>query len=110
MDDFMLVRFALDNVRVPEIAATASEALDRIIQGRAHVDPDTPDGRSYERARRRRNEAQPLALPAKAATPGPPLSPAARNRSVGRSDGARRDLSEARTPGRRPEGGSRPAG
>jgi hypothetical protein len=109
MDDFMLLRFALDNVRVPEIAATASEALDRIIQGRAHIDPDTPDGRSYERARRRRNEAQPSA-PAKAATPGPRLSPAARNGSVGRSDGARRDLSEARTPGGRPEGVSRPAG
>jgi len=26
MDDFMLVRFALDDVRVPEIAATAQEA------------------------------------------------------------------------------------
>ena len=57
MDDFMLIRFALDNVRVPEIAATAQEALDRIIQGKAIVDRDTPDGRAFERARRRRDAA-----------------------------------------------------
>ena len=51
MDDLMLVRFALDNVRVPEIAATAQEALDRIVQGRARIDPGSRDGRAYERAR-----------------------------------------------------------
>jgi hypothetical protein len=55
MDDFMLIRFALDNVRVPEIAATAQEALDRIIQGKAIVDRDTPDGRALERGLRRRH-------------------------------------------------------
>ena len=58
MDDFQLIRFALDNVRVPEIAANAQEALDRIIQGRARVDPDSADGRAYERARRRTNDAR----------------------------------------------------
>ena len=58
MDDFQLIRFALDNVRVPEIAASAREALDRIIQGRARIDPDSPDGRTNERARRRRNDAR----------------------------------------------------
>ena len=52
MDDFMIVRFALDNVRVPEIAATAQEALDRIIQGRPAFDPDSDDGRVYEAQRR----------------------------------------------------------
>lgn len=68
MDDFMLVRFALDNVRVPEIAATAQEALDRIIQGRPSVDPDSDDGRAYERGQRRarskdRTHANALAPP-----------------------------------------------
>lgn len=57
MDDLMLIRFALDNVRVPEIAATAQEALDRLIQGRAVVDRDSQDGRAFERARRRRDAA-----------------------------------------------------
>ena len=57
MDDLMLIRFALDNVRVPEIAATAREALDRLVQGRATVDRDSPDGRALERARRRRDAA-----------------------------------------------------
>jgi hypothetical protein len=58
MDDFQLIRVALDNVRVPEIAANAREALDRIIQGRARIDLDSPDGRTYQRARRRRNDAR----------------------------------------------------
>ena len=58
MDDFMIVRFALDNVRVPEIGANAQEAFNRIIRGRARIDPDSPDGRAYERARRRRNGVQ----------------------------------------------------
>lgn len=57
MDDLMLIRFALDNVRVPEIGATAQEALDRLIQGRAIVDSDSPDGRALDRARRRRDAA-----------------------------------------------------
>jgi hypothetical protein len=97
MDDFMLLRFALDNVRVPEIAATASEALDRIIQGRAHIDPDTPDGRSYERARRHRSGAEAPAAEAK--VPGPRSSPlAAGNGQVGRSEGTRSDLTDERTP------------
>ena len=29
MDDFQLIRVALDNMRVPEIAANAEQALDR---------------------------------------------------------------------------------
>ena len=49
----MLVRFALDNVRVPEIAGAAEEALERIIQGRPVLDPDSRDAQAYERARRR---------------------------------------------------------
>lgn len=57
MDDLMLIRFALDNVRVPEIGATAQEALNRLIQGRAIVDRDSPDGRAIERGRRRRDAA-----------------------------------------------------
>ena len=44
MDDFMLLRFALDNVRVREIAETAREALERIIRGRPVVDPDSLTG------------------------------------------------------------------
>ena len=58
MDDFQLIRFALDNVRVPEIAANAREALDRVIRGRARLDPDSADGRAYERGRRRTNDAR----------------------------------------------------
>lgn len=57
MDDLMLIRFALDNVRVPEIAATAREALDRLVQGRAVVDRDSQDGPAFERARQRRDAA-----------------------------------------------------
>jgi len=53
MDDFMLVRFALDNVRVPEIAEAAEQALERIIRGRPVLDPDSPDAQAHERARRR---------------------------------------------------------
>ena len=59
MDDVMLVRFALDNVRVPEIAATAQEAFDRIIRGQAVVDRDRPD--AFERTGRPRDEAAPTA-------------------------------------------------
>ena len=45
MDDFLTVRFALDNVHPQELATRAREALERIIDGRAVVDPASEDGR-----------------------------------------------------------------
>ena len=51
MDDFFIVRFALDNVRVPEIAEAAQDAFERIIRGRPIVDRTVlTDGRMSERS------------------------------------------------------------
>ena len=98
MDDFMLVRFALDNVRVPDIAATAQEALDRIIRGRAVVDRDSPDGRAYERARRRDEATRPERQPPSARL----VAAEVPNGDVGRSDNARIDLYDEGPPAGRP--------
>jgi hypothetical protein len=51
VDDFLTVRFALDNVHPPELATRAREALERIIDARAVVDPGSEDGRRYARRR-----------------------------------------------------------
>lgn len=51
MDDFMIVRFALDNVRPPEIALKAMEAFDRIVDGRAVGDTESVDWARYMRSR-----------------------------------------------------------
>ena len=60
MDDIMMVRFALDNVHPSEIAEPARRALNRILDGDAFIDRDSPDRRRYERLRsgRRRHEAK----------------------------------------------------
>jgi hypothetical protein len=49
VDDFLTVRFALDNVHPPELATRAREALERIIDGRAVAEPGSEDGRRYAR-------------------------------------------------------------
>jgi hypothetical protein len=54
MDDLLMIRFALDNVRPPEIAEGARQALDRLLDGKAVADLDSRDGRRYERLRGRR--------------------------------------------------------
>ncbi|HET9309888.1 MAG TPA: hypothetical protein VFP41_01520 [Actinomycetota bacterium] len=51
MDDFMKVRFALDNVRPPEVAEAAAKAFDRILEGEPIADADSPDRKRYEEAR-----------------------------------------------------------
>ena len=99
MDDFMLVRFALDNVRVPEIAATAEKALDRIIQGRAVVDPDGPDGRAYERARRRDGATQ---LGRREPARGSRLVAEVSRGAVGQADATRVDIFDKEVPASRP--------
>ena len=48
MDDFLTVRFALDNVHPRELGETAREALNRILSGEAVADPDSADGCKYE--------------------------------------------------------------
>ena len=59
MDDLLMIRFALDNVRPPEIAEGARQALDRLLDGKAVTDLDSRDGRRYERLRGRRLHAVP---------------------------------------------------
>jgi hypothetical protein len=54
MDDLLMIRFALDNVRPPEIAEGARQALDRLLDGDAVADLDSPDGRRYVRLTRGR--------------------------------------------------------
>lgn len=51
MDDLLMIRFALDNVRPGEIAEGAREALDRLLDGEGVIDRNTRDGRRYERLR-----------------------------------------------------------
>ena len=59
MDDVMMMRFALDNVHLSEIAEPARRALDRRLDGEAFVDLDSPDGRRYEQLRRGRGRHEP---------------------------------------------------
>ncbi len=40
MDDFLTVRFALDNVHPRELGERARDAFDRILRGQAAADPD----------------------------------------------------------------------
>jgi len=54
MDDFMMIRFALDNVHPPSIGEGARAAFDRVLNGEAMGDRDTRDGRSYARLRANR--------------------------------------------------------
>ena len=75
MDDFMLVRFALDNVHPPEIALKAMEAFDRIVEGKAVGDAGSVDWTSYARAR---------ALPGPGDDPVPPGPVSAAGRWGGR--------------------------
>ena len=51
MDDFMIVRFALDNVRPPEIALKAMEAFDCIVNGSGVGDTESVDWARYRRSR-----------------------------------------------------------
>lgn len=54
MDDFLTVRFALDNVHPSELGDNARRAFDRILSGGAVVDADSTDGGKYERLRGQR--------------------------------------------------------
>lgn len=51
MDDFLKIRFALDNVHPPELGENARKAFDRLLDGEA-PSGDSPDGIKYERLRR----------------------------------------------------------
>jgi hypothetical protein len=51
MDDFLLIRFALDNVHPPSLGECARAAFDRMINGEAVADTDSRDGKSYARLR-----------------------------------------------------------
>lgn len=44
MDDFMIVRIALDNVHPPQIGLKAMDAFDRIVDGRAVGDTESRTG------------------------------------------------------------------
>lgn len=85
MDDFMMIRFALDNVHPPSLGEGARAAFDRVLNGVAMGDVDSPDGRAYARLRgslvRRSGAAAP-----RVASEGPPtLQPAGvqRHKSLG---------------------------
>ena len=54
MDDFLMIRFALDNVRPRSLGESAHAAFDRVLNGEAMGDGDTRDGRSYARLRANR--------------------------------------------------------
>lgn len=51
MDDFMKVRFALDNVHPPDVAEAAAQAFDRILRGEPIADADSADWQRYEEGR-----------------------------------------------------------
>ena len=51
MDDFLIIRFALDNVRPRSLGESAHAVFDRVLNGEAMGDGDTRDGRSYARLR-----------------------------------------------------------
>ena len=54
MDDFLMIRFALDNVRPRSLGEGARAAFDRVLNGEAMSDGDSRDGRSYARLRANR--------------------------------------------------------
>ena len=54
MDDFLMIRFALDNVRPRSLGESAHAAFERVLNGEAMGDRDTRDGRSYARLRANR--------------------------------------------------------
>ena len=51
MDDFLLIRFALDNVHPPSLGEGARAAFDRVLNDEAIGDADSRDGKSYARLR-----------------------------------------------------------
>ncbi len=51
MDDFLKVRFALDNVHPRELGENAHRAFDRILSGEAVADPDSADASKYRNLR-----------------------------------------------------------
>lgn len=51
MDDFLMIRFALDNVHPTELGEGARKAFDRVLSGEANADTESRDGRKYERLR-----------------------------------------------------------
>ena len=56
MDDFLMIRFALDNVRPTELGEVARKAFERVLSGEAIADPESRDGRKYERLRGRSSD------------------------------------------------------
>ena len=51
MDDFLMIRFALDNVHPRSLGEGARAAFDRVLNGEAMGDADSRDGMSYARLR-----------------------------------------------------------
>jgi hypothetical protein len=51
MDDFLMIRFALDNVHPSSLGEGARAAFDRVLNGEAIGDADSRDGKSYARLR-----------------------------------------------------------
>ena len=51
MDDFLMIRFALDNVHPRSLGEGARTAFDRVLNGEAMGDADSRDGKSYGRLR-----------------------------------------------------------
>jgi hypothetical protein len=49
MDDFMKIRFALDNVHPPSLGEGAHAAFDRVLNGVAMGDVESRDARTYAR-------------------------------------------------------------
>lgn len=51
MDDFLMIRFALDNVYPRSLGEGARSAFDRVLNGDALADAHSRDGRKYARLR-----------------------------------------------------------
>ena len=51
MDDFRMIRFALDNVHPRSLGEGARTAFDRVLKGEAMGDADSSDAKSYARMR-----------------------------------------------------------
>lgn len=73
MDDFLMIRFALDNVHPRSLGEGARAAFERVLTGEAVGDADARDGRSYALLRDNRMAGQPrrATTGTHVASPGP---------------------------------------
>lgn len=51
MDDFLMIRSALENLHPRSLGEGACAAFDRVLNGEAVADADSRDGRRYDRLR-----------------------------------------------------------